>query len=284
MTSTTFNEKSSFTADGVAYRRTFTDLPYAKEIFEILKAIRGPIDISSMEQTAPYRTAPMFESRYILTDRELEKSGVKQILELAGGLSSRGFVMAMKPDVIYVELDLPEKSALKTEVLERLAIKLNTRVPSNLYLEKGNVIDEKAFKKACRLFNSGPIAVICEGLLRYMDREDQQKLSLHIYSLLKKHGGLWITPDIERLSDVEKTPGMSARYDRWIKQAGIDIRKNIFKDDADAVSSFENLGFKVTKYSQLEVIDKLTSPTKLGLTREEVNEYLKHRDTFVMRV
>lgn len=69
-------EKISATAWGVAYRRTFSDIKYTKEIFDELdKTVEtnDPIELEYMESIKKSKISPQFEARYKLISRLLEK-------------------------------------------------------------------------------------------------------------------------------------------------------------------------------------------------------------------
>jgi len=281
---TSFNEKSSHTADSVAYRRTFTSIPFSKEIFEILEDIVGPIDPHQKERADSYPIImPLFESRYIVTDREIRKAGITQILELASGLSPRGFVWAQDPAVTVVEIDLPEKMRLKKRIIERLHGLNGTSHFAGLHLVEGNVTNPHTVAAAGSYFlPSLPVAVVCEGLLRYMDWEDKEALVESVRTTLQvQQGGMWVTPDIELLSDIT-TPAAHKRYDEMVKTIGMDVRPNLFRDMEHAVEFFQGFGFKVSIHRHTDVISELTSPKALGLSAEAVHEELSKRFTFTM--
>ncbi len=283
-TGTSFNGKISFTADGVAYRRTFTDIPYSKEIFEILKQHGGMIDPKEKQRAdAMPQLIPMFEARYLLTDQELKKSGIKQVLELASGLSPRGFIWADDLDVQYVEIDLPEKMAMKRTVVNELHCLNGTNGYDNLHLLEGNITLRQDILDSNIYLEHEPLFVICEGLLRYLNWRDKSSLALAVRDTIHLHGGgIWTTPDIELLSDVNATPESTARYDMMAREWGFDVRPNLFKDMGHAVEFFEAFGFKVNQHCQLEMIDQLVSPKRLGLPDENVRQQLGMRTSFVM--
>ena len=54
--------------------------------------------------------------------------------------------------------------------------------------------------KATRFFNEEPIAVVNEGLLQYLDSQEKTVLGRNVHQLLKRFGGIWITPDISKRS------------------------------------------------------------------------------------
>src|ERR1041385_1494837 len=85
-------EKISPTAWGVAFRRTFTDIPLSKEIFEALEEIRkkDSHQTEDFQRTSLTDLAPYFEARYKMINHLLEQTGQTQVLELAAGMSPRG--------------------------------------------------------------------------------------------------------------------------------------------------------------------------------------------------
>lgn len=279
---TSFNEKISFTADGVAYRRTFTDIPYCREIFTIMEEICGPLSPREKQRADEHKAIiPFFEARYLLTDREIKKSGVTQVMELASGLSPRGLIMTENPAITYVELDLPEKMEFKREVIRKLH-RNRPAESSNLILEDGNAVDVRDFAFAEMKLRVGPVAVVCEGLLRYLNWEDKEELANNVKGALGIHGGVWITSDIELLSEVESSPEKKARYDKITREWGLDVRPNLFRDIKHAISFFEGFGFKVAQHSTAEVSDSLTCPKRLGLSDESVRVELSKHSAFVL--
>jgi hypothetical protein len=280
---TTFNSKSSFTADGVAYRRTFTDIPLSKEIWNAYESIYGKRSPDELEHMKMPSTAAFFEGRYVLDDMKIKESGASQIFELASGLSSRGMTMTVSADAVYVELDLPEKMSAKRQIVQKLMTDGIVQERPNLFLEEGNVLDKADFDRASKHFHDRPIAVVCEGLLRYLSFADKKRVALMIRDLLLRHGGVWITPDIDSAQWVPQSPEQQKRSEKLQKQTGIDISTNLFKDEKEATVFFEKLGFSIEKFRISTVADRLTCPQRLGITPEMVKKALDTRWMFVMK-
>lgn len=276
--STTYNEKSSFTADGVAYRRTFTDLPFAKEIFEILQRT-NPMSDEAMERAgmSGRNLIPFFEARYLMTDKIIAEGGFTQIVELASGLSGRGMHMTQNPAIDFIEVDLAEKIALKQKIVAQIAPHR-----SNLHFIPGNVTEGSTFQSIAYLLRGEKTVIECAGLLRYLSRIGQRFAGAYIWSLAKMHGGIWITPDLEFREYELATPAGRERYEKMATETGIDVRPNLFEDLTDAVTFFEDLGFGVKIFLLMDIIDQLVSPARLGLTMKEVVESMRHRMTFVL--
>ena len=280
----TFNDQSSHTADGLVYIRSLTDIPFSKEIWAIFQAAEKATPEGMTKATRGTLMYPFMEARYLMTDRETTKSGAQQVLELASGLSPRGIAMTASPAVTYVEMDLADKLKTKKMVIDRLVAQGTITPRSNLYLEEGNVASTVDFENAARRFADKPVAVICEGLLRYISPEDRKLLAANIYNLLKKNGGIWITPDLEFLDIIQSSPKEKERYENRAKTFGYDIRLNIFKNEDGAVAFFEGCGFHVTKHPLVDLVDELTILARIGISKEEAARALAHWFTFTMTV
>jgi O-methyltransferase involved in polyketide biosynthesis len=178
-------EKVIPTAWMVAYRRTFSDIPFSKEIFEKLEEIRKknnyediPSDLKKPE------LAPQFEARHKLIDKLIYKANSDQILELASGFSSRGLSMSKEDKFNYVEIDLPSVIKEKEEIIKEIGIEKQFEIPKNLYFKSGNVLDFTNLKKATEHFKkTKPITIINEGLLRYLNFQEKAKVAENIHRL-----------------------------------------------------------------------------------------------------
>ncbi len=99
-------ESISPTAILTSYPRTFTDIPYEKDIYKWLtENCNENVKLNKM-------LAPEIEARYKLTNKILDELGINQILELAAGYSSRGLIYSQK-GYNYVEMDLESVSKNK---------------------------------------------------------------------------------------------------------------------------------------------------------------------------
>ncbi len=281
----THNEQSSFTAQGLVLRRMlYTELPLSHEIFNALEEIHPatPADYAWVEQSKS-NIAPFFEARYIMTDRVLNHIGINQVVELASGLSPRGIVWANShPMNNFIEVDLPDEAQLKRKIIGKLAdagaIK---NPPQNLYILDGNVTDAKTFEGVeSFLYPQQEVGVVCEGLLRYLSFADKAILASHIHKLLEKFGGVWVTPDIEILTDSEQI-----RIRRQsVGMRGVNVEENIFTDIPSAQKFFEDLGFAVAMNPLVQTAPELVSNDKCGLTVQETEAILKNRVSLIMTV
>jgi len=279
-------EKVIPTAWMVAYRRTFTDIPYSLEIFEKLEEIRKrnnyediPSDLKKPE------LAPQFEARHKLIDKLIYQTDLDQILELASGFTSRGLSMAKENNFNYVEFDLPTVAKEKKQIIEEIAGEKGFEVPDSLHFEAGNVLEFESFEKATKYFNkSKPLVITNEGLLRYLTKDEKAKVAQNIHKILEEFGGVWITSDISlRKIFSKENELMNDHVERISKLTGKDIFSNRFETEEEAKNFFENLGFSIERHSFMEVYDGLTSPKILSLSQQQVKDVVEDAVVYVMR-
>jgi len=275
-------DKISPTALMVAYRRSLSDIPYSSDILEELKSdsLLDKVDDSLLRPDL----APQIEARYKIVDLYLHNSGAKQILELASGLSPRGIIMSENQSINYVELDLPAMLDEKIKLINRLRTKDKISDMPNLKFSPGNVLDMDDLLNATSGFDpSQKLAIINEGLMRYLTMDERATLAKNIHKLLTIFGGIWITPDIslkrifenEEIRDAEHTQKVS-------NMTGIDIASNRFEDKQHAQYFFEGFGFRVEQHSWLEVVQNLSSPEIVGISNDEVISMNELPTLFVM--
>jgi hypothetical protein len=282
--------KSSRTADGVALRRIFTDIPLCKEIYERFERINGRTKPEDLEREKFPSVIPFFEARYLLTDRLLAKSRIKQIFEHAAGLTPRSLLFgASNPDARCVEFDLTKKLGVKKKIVNMLVEDQIIAEPTNLWFESGNVTDMVALATASRHFRNEPIAIINEGLDRYLSLFERGLKLDHIHRLLKHFKGINITPDIATKTSMEamrKMPGMqsnfTAREAALEKKLGFRMSEHYHKNTDDCRRFHEQHGFSVDVYCLDEVLDELSSPRILGLDITDVKEMLSKFHEFVL--
>lgn len=276
-------ERIGPTACITACYRTFSDIPYSKEIFDILEKLRiinNEPDIP--EELKRYERSPLIEARYKMDSLLISESKINQILELASGLSPRGLDITSNKNIKYVEIDLPIILETKKEIINTITKKI---VNNNLFLESGDVLKENDLLKACEHFNEKePLVIINEGLLAYLTLEDKKTLSKNIHKILSIFRGVWITPDII-LPDSRGMKNSKITYTQDLeKLTGSTINKNRFENEKEAQIFFENMGFEVERRYFKEVYNNLVSPKKLNIAQEDVDKLIGLSVVFVMRV
>lgn len=285
------NKQSDFdkiapTAWMVAYRRTFSDIPFSQEIFAKLEILRKkkdqkeiPADLKRPE------IAPQFEARHKLIDKLIFAVGFDQVLELASGFSSRGLSMSKEDGFNYVETDLSRVILEKEQIIKEIARDNDFDIPSNLHFVAANVLEFEQLARAVDYFDkTKPITIINEGLLRYLTFAEKAKVAQNIYKLLTEFGGVWITSDVSlRKIFSQENIALKDHVKKVSELTGKDIEGNRFEKEEDAKLFFEKLGFSIERHSFIEVIDDLVSPSRLKLSESQVKDIIADAVVFVMR-
>jgi O-methyltransferase involved in polyketide biosynthesis len=254
-------------------RGELTDIPYARQTLTFLRAKGVNFSDSLWSARATHAYAAFFEARFKAVNRILEEHGATQVLELAAGLSPRGMDFAQR-GVIYVEADLADSTALKSEVVTAVL----GQIPDNLRLCSASVLDRTEFNSCSSHFSAAPVAVTAEGLLRYLTFEEKAKLAANVHELLARHGGIWVTTDTHlRHWAMHRAP---INREAETERLGRNLDPNYFDDLDHAQSFFESCGFVVEPRSLLEGIrDQVISLSDAPI---DLAEELNDRQVFIL--
>ncbi len=269
-------EEISPTAIVTSYPRIFTDIPYEKEIYNWLE------NHFNEEVTLNKMLAPEIEARYKLTNKLLDKYRIKQVLELAAGYSSRGLFYSQK-GYNYVELDLENVIKNKKEILHSI----EKVIPKSLNIISGNALKNDDFKKIESYFKTDePIAVINEGLLRYLTFDEKRQVAQNIYALLSKYDGIWITCDVTPKKFMNSQALALPNFNKNL--ANITSRNNLndrFEDINHIKDFFGNIGFELIEVHKFnEMKDELYSVNKLNIFDEKIEKTLEDAIVVVMKI
>ena len=269
-------EEISPTAIVTSYPRIFTDIPYEKEIYKWLeKHCSEEVSLNKM-------LAPEIEARYKLINKLLDKYNIKQILELASGYSSRGLIYSKK-GYNYIELDLENVSKSKREILDCI----EKDIPKNLNIISGNALRKDDFRKIESYLKSDKeIAVINEGLLRYLTFDEKKIVAQNVYNLLSKYGGIWITCDVTPKKFVDSQDKALPNFNNNL--LSITLRNNLndrFEDINHIKSFFGNIGFELIEIHKFnEMRDELYSVNKLNIFDKKIEKTLEDTIVVVMKI
>lgn len=269
-------EEISPTAIVTSYPRTFTDIPYEKEIYNWLE------NHCNEEVTLNKMLAPEIEARYKLTNKLLDKYGIKQVLELAAGYSSRGLIYSKK-GYNYIEMDLENVSKNKINLLNSI----EQVIPNNLKITSGNALRKSDFDKCEDYFKKDePVTVINEGLLRYLTFAEKKQVAQNIYDLLLKFDGIWITCDVTPKKFMDSQDKALPNFNA--KLATITSRNDLndkFENINHVKEFFGEIGFEVVEVHKFnEVKDELYSVNKLSIINDKIEKTLEDAIVVVMRV
>ncbi len=269
-------EEISPTAIVTSYPRIFTDIPYEKDIYKWLE------NHCNEEVTLNKLLAPEIEARYKLTNKLLDKYRIKQVLELAAGYSSRGLFYSKK-GYNYVELDLENIVKNKKEILRSI----EKNIPEGLNIISGNALKNDDFKKIESYFkNEEPIAVINEGLLRYLTFDEKRQVAQNIYDLLSKYDGIWITCDVTPKKFMNSQDKALPNFNKNL--ANITSRNNLndrFEDEDHIRKFFDDVGFELVEIHKFsEMKDELYSVNELGIINDKIEKTLEDAIVVIMKV
>ncbi|MFA6424459.1 MAG: class I SAM-dependent methyltransferase [Candidatus Magasanikbacteria bacterium] len=277
-------EMISPTAWTVAYRRTFSDIPYSKEIYQELE--KNLIKNNAPDLPDEYKflaMAPLFEARHKLINKLVVAEENFQILDIAAGLTPRGLEMTINKNITYLEVDLPEIIRQKRLIVKEIFKRDTIHGREKLQIKVGDALNLKSLKRAVVDLNKNKsLTIITEGLLRYLNFPEKKTVAENVKALLKKFGGVWITPDIIYKGNLK--PKFVENNNRVAKLTGINIEENKFASVQTAKIFFQDLGFTIESYPFTEVLNNLTSPKRLKMSPKEVNDVIETRVVFVMRL
>ncbi len=267
-------ESVSPTAILTSYPRTFTDIPYEKEIYEWLSNnCTDKVQLNKM-------LAPEIEARYKLINKLIEKQNVTQILELASGYTSRGLIYSKK-GYKYVEMDLEEVANNKKRIINELFKKND-----NLHIVSGNALNIEDYNRCEKYFDNNKLVIINEGLLRYLTFDEKKKVAQNIYNMLKKHGGVWITCDVTPKKFIQKqneqNPTLNDNISIITSRNDLNDR---FENEEHIKSFFSEIGFNsIEIHKFIEIKRELKSFEILDIDKESCNELLDNAIVAIMKI
>ena len=160
-------------------------------------------------------------------------------------------------------------------------------LPANLRIVSGNALRLADINNAVSSFNpKKPVAVVNEGLLRYLNFDEKTQVANNVHEVLSSFGGVWITCDTTpkkflATQDKVTKPGMNKKLSSI---SGKNFKDNMFEDNEHAVKFLSDLGFSVEVHPFTEIINELASPKKLGYALNETKELFGPAVVVVMRL
>lgn len=269
--------------------KALTTIPFAKEAAGV---IFGENSVQYVQERLTSIGSLLrilhFEMRYRSVDNALSDIGIKNILEFSSGFSFRGLNMCKDPEVCYIDTDLPQIIDKKKIIVQELSKRFCSYPIDNLFMRALNIFDENAFSEMISLFPDGPIAIVNEGLLMYLNEGQKQKLCKIIYNLLDMRGGYWITADIYRKKNKED-PIIEDFFDDNAKKflEEHNVEENRFESFEAWEAFFKNCAFDLykkieTSRSQISSIKFLANVPRDKL--EEIKRRKRIRETWILKI
>jgi O-methyltransferase involved in polyketide biosynthesis len=260
--------KISMTARFTAYMRQYSDIPFAKDVAEYLQADEA-LETFFREQQLQWEGflwyAPLMEIRYKSIAALIRKSGIKQVLELASGLSLRGLAMTEDPELTYIETDLEDLTNEKKVLISNLQNKYGFTRTGNHHVSIANAMDPEQLLKAAEPFTPDqPVAVVCEGLLPYLTAEERNTVAQNICALLRQFGGSWITSDFTLKQFAQHRTEQQKEFHRILAEiTGRVIWDSAFESEEAMQAFFTSQNLNAEIFKQTEVIPQLVSEQAL---------------------
>jgi len=222
-----------------------TDIPYAREVAELLEAPDLYAPVFTKRDFTFWASTLGLERRYKSIDQLLDELTIKNILEFSSGYSFRSLAYSGRNGIHYIDTDLPEIIASKKEFLSGLK-KGSSDQDGKLELLPLNVLDKNAFSEVIKHFSAGEIVIVNEGLLTYLNRQEKEKLCSIIHDVLTERGGFWITADIG-LKNKDSRLGLSFNDEVKKFNEQHDTEGNSFESFEEAKAFFTGMGFVIEK-------------------------------------
>lgn len=203
-----------------------------------------------------------FEMRYKSIDNLLGLVGGKNILEISSGFSFRGLHLAVNdPEVTYIDTDLPNVIETKKQLTEELVSGKSLTLKGTLLTLSMNALDEDIFRQYIDKLPPGPVNIINEGLLVYLNTDEKIELCRIIHRILKERGGYWINADIYIRKDIP-IDSANDHFSAFLQAHNVEDNK--FDSFEQAEAFFKERGFRIHKKSE-RLWNEMSSMKYVGL-------------------
>ena len=134
----------------------------------------------------------IMETRFRSTFAMAEETGIKNLVDLPCGYTSRGIICSRKGQK-YIGLDLPATISELEPVVRSITD------PEKSELIKYFGVDATNYDSLAKALEGvdGEVCITTEGLLMYFTDSEAGALCDNVRRILQKHGGCWITADPE---------------------------------------------------------------------------------------
>ena len=227
-----------------------TTIPFARQTAELIEYPEKFIPDFEKNDILFWIRTLHFENRYLSIDQLLSDIPAHNIMELSSGFSFRGLDFTLQKDVHYIDTDLPDMIAKKKDLIDRLEPGQQKK-KGKLEILPLNALDEKAFKEIVQHFEEGPVVIVNEGLLLYLNTEEKERLCKIIHDVLKERGGYWITADIYvKMGSYNFTLDLDEKTRKFFEEHRVE--ENRFGSLEEAETFFKKMGFVIDKEAELD--------------------------------
>jgi O-methyltransferase involved in polyketide biosynthesis len=272
-------------ARGLLLTKAITTIPFATEAAALLwdaEQLKNRIREKVSKESFVWLLH--FENRYRTIDSLLTPLAYKNVLEIASGFSFRGLQLCISDEITYFDTDLPDSITTKQQVVDKLIEKHHLETKGTYRLMPLNALDPVTFNAIIDQFPPGPVAIVNEGLLMYLDEAEKRQLCANIHAALTKRGGCWITADIylkkgEREHDL-RNPSVAA----FLAMHNVEEKK--FDSYEAAEAFFTSCGFtiaakEIVAYDQLSALRFIEHR---NIPEDVVKGWFTTRQSWVLKV
>lgn len=265
--------------------KAHTTIPWAREAAALLAASDNQLQLNAPEHFSYWARVVHFEKRYKSINQLLWELPVTNVLELSSGFSLRGLEAVQHPGIHYIDTDLPGVTELKQSFIQSL----HPAAPAEnslLELLPLNALDEQEVYNTTARFAAGPIAIVNEGLLMYLDLTEKKRLCRIIHQTLSRSGGYWITADIyiKNKYNAATRPAddqLNAFFDAHR------ITEKMFNSFEEAEEFFNGQGFVIDKEARIDRSELSALPQLLQHTTEgqlhKLQKAARHQTTWRLK-
>ena len=263
--------KISLTAQLAAYMRQFSDIPFAGDVAELLHSRDVFAALLQGQQMAPEDLlwyAPIFELRYKGITEAIRRTGSRQVLELASGLTLRGLLFTQDPRNTYIESDLAGISAEKKALIASLRQKYELVDHANLHFPAVNALDRGQLREAVQnLDRDQPLVVINEGLFQYLSPDEMRAVVGNLRELLAEFkASCWITPDFSIKDEVNQVSEQQRNFRRIVAAATEHkMYSNAFDSLEQLMAFLREMGLSAVVHNPVDEIGEIVSLRRLDL-------------------
>lgn len=244
-------------------------------IFEPIMLLSRLMNGSTIEE--------MILARHQMIDSRLqewiESGKVSQIVEIASGLSGRGYRISSRySNVSYIETDFSDMVLLKQQLVLKTGGQSSENhhfIPLNVLLSDGPESLSHVLSNELQI-NQGTV-VITEGLLSYLSHSQLTDFWLRLATELKKYPlGVYLS---EIRLGCDNNDAYSERMNRIISRfVGSSVVIHYFSQD-ELKSDLTQLGFQMAKTYKIHDINETTSlTTHMSTKRVTVFEGIQNQD------
>lgn len=250
-------------AKSLLLMKGLTNIPYIADAVELVWG-NGTLNIldNNTRNDIFLKRLFHFELRYKSIDNLLSLVGGKNILEISSGFSFRGLHLAVTDAAVtYIDTDLPNVIKTKIQLTEELVSGQKLTLKGTLLTLPMNALDEDTFGAYIDKLPPGPVNIINEGLLVYLNTEEKKQLCHIIHRVLTQRGGHWINADIYIKKDI---PIDSANDHFSAFLQAHNVEENKFDSFEQAEDFFNECGFRIYKKSE-RLWNEMSSMKYVGL-------------------